>query len=189
MMQPATDWTDVLIYFVPALLVLMAMFAMVKRFTDTQLTLLRKLLDRDIQLKAMEDRMNRQRDGLPLKLQAYERLILFLERISPDSLLIRVHQAEMPARLFYGELMANIRAEFEHNLSQQLYVTDDCWNAVVESKDQSVAWLKQAFDALPANASSVQLSAKIFEMASQSAGWPTQETIYTVKTEAQRLFQ
>ena len=114
---------------------------------------------------------------------------LFLERISPESLLVRVHQAEMPARIFYSELLANIRAEFEHNLSQQLYVTDDCWNAVVESKDRSVAFLKQAFDSLPATANSMQLSAKIFEMASDSEGWPTQETIYTVKTEAQRLFQ
>src|SRR5690349_13470503 len=88
---------DTLFYFVPALLVLFAMFMVMKRFLDTQANVLRKFLERDIQIKTLDNRENRQKESMPLKLQAYERLILFLERISPNSLLVRVHRGGMAA--------------------------------------------------------------------------------------------
>lgn len=182
------DWTDTLFYFVPAILVIMGMFAVVRRFTDTQLSLVKKLMDRDLQLKAMDERGIKQRDALPLKLQAYERLILFMERISPNSLLVRVHQGNMSAPLLHMELLSNIRAEFEHNLSQQLYVSDEAWTTVVSAKDEMVELVNDAFQGVGAGASGVQMSARIFEHVLGQDTLPTQEAILFLKSEAQRMF-
>ena len=182
------DWTDTRFYFIPAFLVIMGMFAVVRRFTDHQLSLVKKLMDRDLQLKAMEERSAKQREALPLKLQAYERLILFMERISPNSLLVRVHQGNMGAQLLHLELLSNIRAEFEHNLSQQLYVSEEAWATVVSAKDEMVEMVNNAFQSVGAGAGGVQMSAKIFEQVLGTETLPTQEAILFLKNEAQRLF-
>src|ERR1043166_4282881 len=120
-MEFSKNISDTLFYFVPALLVLFAMFMVMKRFLDTQASILRKFLERDIQIKSMEERQDRLKESVPLKLQAYERMILFLERISPNSLLVRVHRGGMAAGQLQSDLVATVRAEFEHNLSQQIY--------------------------------------------------------------------
>ena len=87
--------SDVLLYFIPAIIVMIGMFIVMKRFIVNQSATIKKFLEKEIQLKVAEDRNNRQKESLPLKLQAFERLILFLERISPNSLLVRVHRGGM----------------------------------------------------------------------------------------------
>ena len=79
-MDNTKDLSDALLYFIPAVLVLFAVFMLVKRF-----------MDRDYKLRMLEAKVSMQKNSLPLKLQAYERLVLFLERISPNNLLIRIH--------------------------------------------------------------------------------------------------
>ena len=105
--------TDILLYFIPAVLVLGGMFIVIKRF-----------LDRDRVLRTIDMKKEMHHDSLPLRLQAIERLVLFLERISPDSILTRVHRGGITAGQLHSDLLATIRAEFEHNLSQQIYVSD-----------------------------------------------------------------
>ncbi len=183
-----TDWTDTLFYFVPAILVIMAMFLMVKRFTDVQLAMLKRMTDRDLQVKVVEERASKMREALPLKLQAYERLILFMERISPNSLLVRVHQGNMPAQHLHLELLINIRSEFEHNLSQQLYVSDESWQTVCSAKDEVMELVQQAYHSVGASASGIQMSATIFEKVHNMEMLPTQTAIYQLKSEAQKLF-
>jgi len=188
MTTTTNDWTDTLLYFVPAVLVVMGMFMLVKRYTDVQLSMLRKLMDRDLQLKAAEDRMTKQRDALPLKLQAYERLILFLERISPGSLLVRVHVGNMSAQLLHAELLSGIRSEFEHNLSQQLYVSDEAWDKVCEAKDAMAVLVNDAYRAVGSGAKGVQLSAVVFSAAMKNEPLVTHAAILFLKKEAQKLF-
>ncbi len=76
-----------------------------------------------------------QKQSLPLKLQAYERLALFLERISPNKLLIRVAPLTSDKSDYQNLLIHHIEQEFEHNLTQQIYVTDDCWTMIVTAKN------------------------------------------------------
>ncbi|MFM2206155.1 MAG: hypothetical protein RL213_130 [Bacteroidota bacterium] len=188
-MTPETkDWTDVLLYFVPAVLVLMGMFMLVKRFTDVQLSALRRMTERDLQAKAADERTSRRRESLPLKLQAYERLILLLERISPDSVIVRVHAGSMSAQLLHVELLAAIRAEFEHNLSQQLYVSDEVWEEVCSAKDAMASMVNDAYRRVGASATGVQLSAAVFEAALAGEPLATHRAIHSLKSEAQRLF-
>ena len=75
-METTKTMTDVLLYFVPAVLVLMGMFLVTKRSLDTQSAMTRKFIEKDVQMRVMEDKAARQKESLPLKLQAYERLVL-----------------------------------------------------------------------------------------------------------------
>ncbi|MFM9053197.1 MAG: hypothetical protein ACKOKF_12950, partial [Bacteroidota bacterium] len=172
-----------------AVLVLMGMFMVIRRFTDNQLAVLRKMIERDLQLKVMEERSTKRSSSLPLKLQAYERLILFLERISPNSLLVRVQQGASTSQLLHLELLVTIRTEFEHNLSQQLYVSDEAWTKVCEAKDEIVEMVNDAYRSVGPNASGVQLSARIFENVMGLDVLPTHKTISILKKEATSIIQ
>jgi len=76
-----------------------------------------------------------QKHALPLRLQAYERLALFLERINPAKLLIRVAPSSSNKMEYQNLLIHHIEQEYEHNLAQQIYVTDECWTMLMHSKN------------------------------------------------------
>ncbi len=78
--------------------------------------------------------LEKKRESLPIKLQAYERLVLFCERLNPSKLLLRVNPIGEDAASYLHLLIGNIEQEFEHNMVQQLYVSEDSWKAVVGSK-------------------------------------------------------
>ncbi|APY00058.1 DUF7935 family protein [Lacinutrix venerupis] len=84
------------------------------------------------------------KDSLPMRLQAYERFSLFLERISPNKLLTRVSPVSNSKDDYEALLIASIEQEFEHNLSQQIYVTDNCWSIINASKSATVQLIRKA---------------------------------------------
>jgi len=75
------------------------------------------------------------RDVLPIKLQAYERMVLFLERINLNKLLFRITPNSDDKNDYENLLIAHIETEFEHNLTQQLYLSEECWNAIATAKN------------------------------------------------------
>lgn len=83
-------------------------------------------------------RKEKQQFSLPIRLQAYERMTLFLERISFSKLLVRVKPAGGNLAEYQNKLIQHIEQEFEHNLAQQIYLTDSCWNAVVAAKSAQI---------------------------------------------------
>src|SRR6476646_10275760 len=83
--------------------------------------------DNHYNLKALEYKTLVAKDVLPLRLQAYERLILFVERINPTNLLVRLHISGMSAKEMQNLILIEVRAEYQHNISQQLYITNDSW--------------------------------------------------------------
>ncbi|MBC7758199.1 MAG: hypothetical protein H7069_05045, partial [Phormidesmis sp. FL-bin-119] len=85
-------------------------------------------LDQRFNFRMIELKKESLKLTLPLRLQAYERTILFLERISPPNMLIRLHVPGMSAREMQQVIIADIRAEYQHNISQQLYVSATTWN-------------------------------------------------------------
>ncbi|TXD82341.1 hypothetical protein ESY86_15020 [Subsaximicrobium wynnwilliamsii] len=85
-----------------------------------------------------------QKEALPLRLQAYERISLFLERIKPSQLLLRVSPNSNDKADYETLLIANIEQEFEHNLSQQIYVTDKCWNITATAKNATIQMIRKA---------------------------------------------
>ena len=85
-----------------------------------------------------------QKEAFPLRLQAYERMALFLERIAPSNLLTRVNPTSPNKDDYESLLIATIEQEFEHNLSQQIYVSDQCWSIVQAAKNATIQLIRKA---------------------------------------------
>tara|TARA_R110002012_G_scaffold167716_3_gene331156 strand:+ start:1545 stop:2075 length:531 start_codon:yes stop_codon:yes gene_type:complete len=84
------------------------------------------------------------KESLPIRLQAYERMSLYLERISPNNLLLRVSPITDDSKGYENLLIQNIEQEFEHNLAQQIYLTDDCWNVINTSKNGVIKIIRKS---------------------------------------------
>ena len=84
-----------------------------------------------------------QKHSLPLRLQAYERMALFLERIAPGNLLLRVKPHSKDKEAYTAALLKTIEQEFEHNLAQQIYVTEECWNVIKASKNATITNIRK----------------------------------------------
>jgi hypothetical protein len=116
----------------PAVLVALISFYFFSQYTKDQEGRRRFLLHKESQATA-----------LPLRLQAYERLTLFLERISPGNLLIRVKPYNDNKDDYEALLLKTIEQEFEHNLTQQVYVTEECWNVIRTAKSATVSIIRK----------------------------------------------
>lgn len=84
-----------------------------------------------------------QKDMLPLRLQAFERMTLFLERINPGKLLIRISPNSEDKIDYENLLISTIEQEFEHNLTQQIYLSDECWNVIVSAKNATIQIIRR----------------------------------------------
>ncbi|GHT12407.1 hypothetical protein AGMMS4956_06970 [Bacteroidia bacterium] len=148
---------------------------------------LQKMLRAESSRRNVELLMEGKRITLPLRLQAYERLILFLERISPEALVLRL-QAQNPTNAnLHAALIAAVRSEFEHNLSQQLYVSQEVWQQIVLAKNDVIRSINAlAMQTQPTN-SSLQLAQLIVQEYVQQPQ-PTHPTIEMLKKETAQLF-
>lgn len=84
-----------------------------------------------------------QKNALPQRLQAYERLALFLERIAPGNLLTRVKPYNDDKYDYEALLVKTIEQEYEHNLAQQIYVSPECWNVIRISKNATISIIRK----------------------------------------------
>jgi len=82
--------------------------------------------------------------AMPMRLQAYERMTLFLERITPSKLLIRIAPSSSNKEDYERLLISSIEQEFEHNLSQQIYLSDECWNIITAAKNATIQLIRKA---------------------------------------------
>lgn len=85
-----------------------------------------------------------QKESFPMRLQAYERLSLFLERTKPTKLLTRVNPISSNKESYESLLVSTIEQEFDHNLAQQIYVSDKCWNITVTAKNATIQMIRKA---------------------------------------------
>lgn len=123
----------------------------------------------------------------PIRLQAYERIILLLERISPDSIVMRHSQNVKTAQELQRELLIAIRAEYEHNLSQQIYVTSETWEMVVNAKGNLIKLINTVADGIEDNAPALKLSQAILEKVMEIKKSPVFDAIEKVKGEVREL--
>ena len=85
-----------------------------------------------------------QKDALPLRLQAFERMVLFLERINPTKLLTRIIPFSSDKNEYENYVITQIEQEFEHNLTQQIYMSDECWTIIVTAKNATIQMIRKA---------------------------------------------
>jgi len=125
---------------------------------------------------------------LPLRLSAYERLVLFLERISPEQLLMRIPPQNLRAGEFRRALTAEIRAEYEHNLAQQIYVSPQGWQALVQAKEAILTLIHEAQEGLEEGAPAQELGQRIIAVYTDKKQFPSQQAILVLKRDLQVLF-
>jgi len=123
----------------------------------------------------------------PIKLQAYERIVLFLERISLESLLVRVSTSDMTASELHSALLNTIRSEFEHNLSQQIYMSQQAWEVVRNARSNMIKIVNSEAEKMPDNASGMVLSKQLLEKIMELDKEPTRTAIDYIKGEIYRM--
>lgn len=99
-----------------------------------------------------------------LRLQACERLILFLERIAPNNLILRVNTPDMTASQLQAALIRTIREEFEYNLSQQLYLSANTWELIRSAKEEAIRQINLAATDLKTGGSALDLAGAILQI-------------------------
>lgn len=154
-------------------------YLLVKRYFENQQK------ERLLQMK-LDERRETLKVVTPIRLQAYERLALFLERISPNSVVLRCYQPGMDLKLLQGVMTKNIRDEWEHNLSQQVYVSEELWTHVREAKDEMVNLVNSAAVGLADTTDPTRLAASIF--ASAADRMPTNDALSALHNELKELF-
>ncbi len=137
-------------------------------------------------IKKLEFLQEQQKDFLPTKLQAFERMTLFLERIKPAQLLVRVKPIGSDKTNYVNQLRTVINSEFEHNLTQQIYISSKCWNVIVTSKNATMHIIaKLATDENIKDAQ--QLREAVLERMVQTEP-PSNTALAFIKSEIEELF-
>lgn len=149
---------------------------------------LNSYLENDYQKKLLEMRLQNQNSVTPLRLQAYERLTLFVERISLQTIIMRTHQTGMTARDLHTAMLQDIRAEFDHNVSQQIFVTPQTWTMIKAVKEETINIINYASSNLPPQATGLDLSKAIFEALATNDRNPHQVALQMIRTEVQQYF-
>ena len=129
----------------------------------------------------------RQEFFLPSRLDAYQRSVLLMERIHPNSLIMRTHNPSLNAKLFQAELVKSVRNEFEHNVTQQIFINASTWGIMKSSKEEVIKLIHMAGSQMDEKATSIHLSGKIMEIVVQLDQFPTEIAVDALKKEFQEL--
>jgi len=148
---------------------------------------LQNMIKNDQDKRKQELILQNSRIVTPIKLQAYERIILFLERISLESLLIRVSAPDMSANQLHSAMLNAIRSEFEHNLSQQIYMSQQAWEVVRNARSNMIKLINNESEKLPPDSAAMALSKKLLEKIMELEQEPTRAAIDFVKAEIGRM--
>jgi hypothetical protein len=162
---------------IPASVVLYAAYLMVRSF-----------IQKEVDMKRLEVKGRSLETILPNRLQAYERMTLFLERISPQNLLVRVNAPDMTAREFHQLLLNEIRNEYNHNVAQQIYISEGVWEMIKNAKEDIIITINESSTMMKDDGTSLDLSKKIFEKIIGRELDPISHALTELKREIQQVF-
>ncbi|MCW3125201.1 MAG: hypothetical protein JWO03_859 [Bacteroidetes bacterium] len=169
--------SNVCLVTIPAALLGMGLFMAIRTF-----------IRRDQELRLIELRVSTNKETKMLKLQAYERMAVFLERIAPGAVISRVLEQDMINHELQLAVIRSIRSEFEHNLSQQIYISSDAWNLIVSAKDELIKAIGMIAAQVPPDATGQQVGRIILESISKSGQMlPTHTALEFLKNEAREI--
>lgn len=168
---------DILKYVLPSVITFLTAFFLVKKF-----------LERDYQNQMATMKGENQKMITPLRLQAYERLILLMERTNLSDLITRTHKSGMSARMLHSELLKTIRNEFDHNIAQQLYVTNKSWDSLKTAKEETIKTINIAASHVSDTAPAMELVNVLFDIITKVDRLPTEIATDMLKMEARQLF-
>jgi hypothetical protein len=136
----------------------------------------------------VELKKQRQEFFLPNRVEAYQRAILFLERINPNSLVMRMQNPEMPASMFQAQLLKTIRDEYDHNVAQQLFISPLGWKLLQDAKEETIKLINISSGKIGGSTDSIMLSSAILASTAEVGDLPTNIAVEFLKKELQSLF-
>ncbi|MAC96101.1 MAG: hypothetical protein CMC96_11435 [Flavobacteriales bacterium] len=168
---------EILKYVLPSAIVFVGVYFIMNNFFDNE--------QRKMSLRMRTDD---RKQVLPIRLQAYERIILYLERINLSNMVMRMHKNNMSSRDLQRQMLSGIRSEYEHNMAQQLYFSTKTWKMVKTAKEENIKVINSCADQLGDEASGMDLSRFILEVVGKSEKTPTEVAIEAIKREISYLF-
>lgn len=176
-MQVVTIILEIIKFVIPALIVFATVWIILKKY-----------LDNEQRKRLYEIKISNQRTALPLRLQAYERLTLLLERLSVNNLIVRVKKQGMSSADLQAALLFEIRSEFDHNLAQQIYVSQDVWNQIKIAKEDLIKSINIAYASLGPDGTAMDLTKVIFDIYMKQEYPATFKALLYLKKEVTELF-
>ena len=149
---------------------------------------LKKQSEKEVRHLQIELKRSRQEFFLPSRVDAYQRAVLLMERIHPGSLVMRLHNPGHPAKRMQSDLLQAIREEYDHNVTQQMFISPQAWEMVRNSKEETIKIINLAGQQMDATALSTDMAAKIFEIVAEVGKLPTEITVEYLRKELQELF-
>ena len=168
---------EILKYVLPSAFVFLACFFVIKEF-----------MRKEEQERNEKWRMESRKLISPVRLQAYERIILLLERISPENLLLRVSRPDLTSGQLHSQMLKSVREEYEHNLSQQLYISPQAWQWVKNAKEEVISLINTAAGSVSAEDSASNLGMALMEKSLGKEKISISKAIDYVKKELQSTF-
>ncbi|UEG53730.1 hypothetical protein LLH06_01925 [Mucilaginibacter daejeonensis] len=150
--------------------------------------LIKPYLDKTQRLQVLELKKAADNTTLPLRLQAYERIVLLVERLSPASMLVRLNQAGYSAADLHLLAIQEVNNEYQHNITQQVYVSSRAWGVVRRLKNDTTTLLNNTYRSLPEGASGLDLARTVLAHLSQQENDPYEVAASMIRADLDELF-
>ena len=167
---------EILKYCVPALCVLLATWLVMHKFYKSE-----------AEKRLWELKRLSQKEISPLRMRAYERLSLLLERTTPEHLLIELNLGEMTILEVQQHLMRTIRLEYDHNLSQQVYVSDQVWDTIIAAREQMVAFINTMAQQMPPESTALDFAKVLITAYTSNGQTANDQAMQMLRSEARSL--
>ncbi len=171
------DVIEVSKYLAPLIVLLIAVLLILKHFSDKE-----KHKNKFETIQANNKLIT------PIRLQAYERIILLLERIKPDAMALRLQKSNLTAIQMQILMLGTVRKEFNHNLSQQLYITNGAWQTIVNAKEQISRLINLTGTTMEKGAGSSEFTRALIETYNDFENKPIEDSLFILKKEALMFF-
>ena len=167
---------EIIRYTIPALVVLLCtwlvMYKFYKNENDKRMFELKRAAQKEIS---------------PIRLRAYERLTLVLERTQPEHMLLNMDISGMSVVQIQQLLLRTIRLEFDHNLSQQIYVSPELWDKIILARDEVAAFVSEMAIKLPKDSTPMDYAQVLITAYKNNGVTPHEEALEALKEEVGRL--
>ena len=165
-------FSDLIKILLPASLVLFGIYITIE-----------SMLKKQFEKTVVEIRSKNTEIILPVRLQAYERMALFLERTSPHNLILRINQPNMTVGELQAVMLHELREEYNHNLSQQIYLSEVVWTLIKNAFEEIISTINTCAQQLAYEQPSIELARKIFEVQMKREGDSFQKAMSELKAE------
>ena len=164
---------EILKYTLPGLLVFLTAYFLIKTY-----------LDKQYELRLLDLKRDNKKTSLPLRLQAYERLSLLCERSSIPNLTLRLKTKEGTVASLKMAMLIALQQEFEHNITQQIYVSEQLWDILQVARNETVNIIRAVAEQLEPNAPSEELAQRLLAFTERSEQLPMDTALRAIKKEA-----